>query len=181
MTQADSVHSTPPTNTSPTRRNILGTIAGAGATALTLAPARAAASAADPIYAAIERHRAAATAWNVALETRPEFPEPLTTEQREQCRLFDDAEADARDALSEAGHCLIETVPTTIAGITTAIAYIQRQMRDDGTFMPFDIEFQFDEGYEGDGGQVLAWIDAFLGTMAVAVSELDRAGKAVQS
>jgi hypothetical protein len=27
MTQADSVHSTPPTNTSPTRRNILGTIA----------------------------------------------------------------------------------------------------------------------------------------------------------
>jgi hypothetical protein len=42
MTQADSVHSTPPTNTSPTRRNILGTIAAAGATALTLAPAAAA-------------------------------------------------------------------------------------------------------------------------------------------
>jgi hypothetical protein len=41
MTQADSVHSTPPINTSPTRRNILGTIAAAGATALTLTPAAA--------------------------------------------------------------------------------------------------------------------------------------------
>ena len=42
MTQADSVLSMPPTNTSsPTRRNILGTIAAAGATALTLAPAAA--------------------------------------------------------------------------------------------------------------------------------------------
>jgi hypothetical protein len=42
MAQADSVLSTPPTNTSPTRRKILGTIAAAGATALTLAPAAAA-------------------------------------------------------------------------------------------------------------------------------------------
>jgi hypothetical protein len=42
MTQADSVLSTPPTNTSPTRRNILGTIAAAGATALTLTQAAAA-------------------------------------------------------------------------------------------------------------------------------------------
>jgi hypothetical protein len=41
MTQADSVYITPPTNTSPTRRNILGTIAAACATALTLAPAAA--------------------------------------------------------------------------------------------------------------------------------------------
>jgi hypothetical protein len=61
MTQADSVHSTPPTNTSATRRNILGTIAVGGATALTL-PAHAAAPAVDPIYAAIEKHRAAAAA-----------------------------------------------------------------------------------------------------------------------
>jgi hypothetical protein len=59
MTQADSVHSTPPTNTSPTRRNILGTIAAAGAAALTLAPARAEALVPDPIYAAVEAHRKA--------------------------------------------------------------------------------------------------------------------------
>ena len=68
MTQADSVHSTPPTNTSPTRRNILGTIAAGGAAALMLTPARAAAPGADPIFAAIERHKAAAAAHLEAIE-----------------------------------------------------------------------------------------------------------------
>jgi hypothetical protein len=74
----------------------------------------------------------------------------------------------------------MRTAPTTVGGIANAIAYIQRQMRDDGTFMPFDIQFQFDVGYEGDGASVLGWIDAFLNTMAAAVSELD-AGKTVRS
>src|SRR5436309_3165996 len=103
MTQADRVHSTPPTNTSAidapqspgkphSRRSVLGAIAAiaAGATALTVAPARAVAepniasppsvgrtvsvgaipcAPADPIYAAIERHKVFAlkhaAAWNV--------------------------------------------------------------------------------------------------------------------
>jgi hypothetical protein len=73
MTQADSVHSTPPTNASPTRRNILGTIAAAGATALTLTPARAAAPGADPIYAAIERHKAACVPWDAAIDVRADI------------------------------------------------------------------------------------------------------------
>jgi len=51
MTQADSVHSTPPTNTSPTRRNILGTIAAAAAS-LPLAAAIATAAPAMPPAAA---------------------------------------------------------------------------------------------------------------------------------
>jgi hypothetical protein len=60
MTQADSVHSTPPTNTSPTRRKILGTAAGAAAAlATTGASPMAASPAPDPIYAAIEAHRKA--------------------------------------------------------------------------------------------------------------------------
>lgn len=187
MIQADRIHSTRLTNTSalpvdPTRRRLL-TIAAAGATALTVGPVRAVASAADPIFAAIERHKAAGIVWDAAVSVRSEFPEghEITEAQREQCRLLDDEEADARDALSKAGTDLIGTVPTTFGGIVTAIGYIQRQMRDDGTLMPFDIEFQFDEGYAGDGGIVLAWIDIFLGTMAVAVSELDGAGKAVLS
>jgi hypothetical protein len=73
MTQADSVHSTPPTNASPTRRNILGTIAAAGATALTLTPARAAAPGADPIYAGIERHKAACIPWDAAIDVRADI------------------------------------------------------------------------------------------------------------
>ena len=68
MTQADSVHSTPPTNSSPTRRNILGTIAAAGATALTLPAAQAAAPDPDPIYAAITVHRKAHIAHMASLE-----------------------------------------------------------------------------------------------------------------
>jgi uncharacterized membrane protein len=61
MTQADSVHSTPPTNTSArhSRRSILGAIAGSAAAAggiTGLTPAIATPLPADPIYAVIERH-----------------------------------------------------------------------------------------------------------------------------
>jgi hypothetical protein len=184
MTQADSVHSTPPTNTSPTRRNILGTIAAAGATALTLKPARAAAPAPDPIYAAIERHKAACIPWDAAIDVRAEFPEgphPMTDEQREQRDALDEAVDEARDPLEKAGMALINATPTTPAGIVTAICCMQRQMRNDGTYMPYEIEFKFDDLYEGDGGMVLAWIDAWLNTLAEAAAELNRAGKAVQS
>ena len=140
-------------------------------------------SGADPIYAAIERHKAAGIVWNAAVDVRSDFPEgsePTTEEQWEQCDLLDKAVDDARNILNKAG-AIISTVPTTFGGIAIAIAYIQRQMRDDGTFMPSDIEFHFDVGYEGDGAVVLGWIDAFLNILAVAVSELDQAGKAVRS
>jgi hypothetical protein len=56
MTQADSVLSTPPTNTSVTRRNMIGTIAAAAATAVAAKPVAAAGIgpiAPDPIFAAI--------------------------------------------------------------------------------------------------------------------------------
>jgi hypothetical protein len=60
MTQADSVHSTPPTNTSLTRRNMIGAMATVGAAAIaTAAPAIAGLAEPDPIFAAIEAHRKA--------------------------------------------------------------------------------------------------------------------------
>jgi hypothetical protein len=60
MTQADSVLSTPPTNTSVSRRSVLGTAAGAAAAlAATGASPMAAAPAPDPIYEAIDAHRKA--------------------------------------------------------------------------------------------------------------------------
>jgi hypothetical protein len=66
MTRADSVHSTPPTNTSArhSRRSILAAIAGSGA-ALALPTAKA--SGADPIYAAIDAHRKAYASSRAAL------------------------------------------------------------------------------------------------------------------
>jgi hypothetical protein len=181
MAQVDSENSTS-MPVDPTRRRLL-TIA-AGATALTLAPARASAPAADPIYAAIERHKAAGVPWDVAIDVRaefPEFPRPMTDEQHEQRDELDDAVDEARVILEQAGLDLINTPPTTAAGVTTAIRYMQRQMRTDGTYMPYEIEFEFDEGYMGDGGQVLGWIDVWLDALAAAATELDGAGKAVQS
>jgi hypothetical protein len=67
MTQAKRVYSTPPTNTSArhSRRSILGAIA-AGGTVAALALPTEAASEADPIFAAIEAHRKADAAADVA-------------------------------------------------------------------------------------------------------------------
>jgi hypothetical protein len=176
MTQADSVHSTPPTNTSPTRRNILGTIAGAGAVALTLPPARAAALGADPIYAAIERHKAASAVWDAAITIRAKFQD-ASDESKEQADKLQEAADEAWGSCEQAAIDLINTEPTTLAGIVAAIRYCIRQMADDGTFMPHGIEY--DNG--GDAQETMGWIDAWLDTLADAVAELDRAGKAVQS
>jgi hypothetical protein len=178
MTQADSVLSTPPTNTSPTRRNILGTIAAAGATALTLTPARAAPSVPDPIYAAIERHNAACIPWDAAIDVRAEFPEgsaPMTDEQWEQRDLLDEAVEDARGTLEKAGVDLINTAPTTLAGIARALNYIREQlMQEHGTYMPSCLVLKDDDDPGG-------WVDAFLDTIEYAARELDRTGKAAQS
>jgi hypothetical protein len=136
----------------------------------------------DAIYAAIKRHRAACIGWDAAVDVRsdfPEGPEPLTDRELEQREMLDDAVDSARAVLNKAAVDLINTVPTTFGGIASAIAYMQRQMRDDGTFMPFDIEFQYDVGYEGDSAVVLGWLDIFLNAIASAVSGLDRAVEVV--
>src|ERR1035437_3650405 len=99
MTQADSVHSTPPKNTpvDTTRRHFLTVAAGASVASVgTLALAAIAtgappaALAVDPIYAAIERHKAAALIWDAAVNVRADFPDtvdPRTDEQQE--RLYE--------------------------------------------------------------------------------------------
>jgi hypothetical protein len=185
MTQADSVLSTPPTNTSAkqSRRSILGAIAaGAAATLVsTIAePATAAAALpADPIYAAIERHKAAALIWDAAVDVRADFPElDMDDEQAKQRDLLDEAADAAWDSCEQTGIELVTTKPTTHAGMVAAIRYIRIQMRDDGTFMPHGLEFEFNSGSEGDGGETLGWVDAFLDTLVSATAALD---KAVQS
>ncbi len=58
-----------------------------------------AAPAIDPIYAAIERHKAAGVVWDAAVDVRadfPQFPRPMTDEQWEQCAALDEAVDDAR-------------------------------------------------------------------------------------
>jgi hypothetical protein len=104
MIEADRVHSTPPTRTpisqnspvDPTRRHFLTTAAGAsvasvGTLAVAAMPAPdSGACVADPIYAAIERHQAAAIVWAAAEDVWAKFPdgpEPMTIERRISGRL----------------------------------------------------------------------------------------------
>jgi hypothetical protein len=193
MTQADSVHSTPPTNTSATnppgpvdttRRRFITIAAGASiisvgslaAVAMPISATPVSDAPIDPIYAAIERHKAAGIVWDAAVDVRSHFNDlHMTDEQRKQRDLLDDAVEDAWKPCEQAGIDLITTEPITHAGIVAAIRYIRIQMRDDGTVMPHGLEFEFNSGSEGDGGETLGWVDAFLDTIASATAALDKA------
>jgi len=184
MTQADSVLSTPPTNTpkippvDQARRHFLTVaVGGAAATLAIPATAEATGSPVDPIYAAIEQHKAACVPWDTAISVRGSYDE---SDDNETQRL-DDAQDEAWEAVEQAGIDLITTGLTTPAGIITAVRYIQIQMRDDGTYMPQGIEFEYSDGSAGDSRAAMGWIEAFLDTIADAATKLDQPGKAVQS
>ena len=95
MTQADRVHSTPPTNTSAkqSRRSILGAIATGTVAAMASTPATAAAAPVpDPIYAAIERHRVCAAKHEAAWDVRGRFDDcQMNDEQERQLKALEDA------------------------------------------------------------------------------------------
>jgi hypothetical protein len=184
MAKATRVLSTPPTNTpiDTSRRRFLAVAACASAASVgTLAgaamPAAVAggSAAVDPIYAAIERHKQTCTAWDAAVDVRSNFEDlDMTEEQREQRDELDDAVEDAWMPCRQAGLDLINTEPTTFAGIVAAIQYTRIQMRDDGTYMPHHLVL--DTG--GDAQDTMGWIDAFLDTIANTAAAL---GKAVRS
>jgi hypothetical protein len=181
MLEADRVHSTPPTNTPTSRRHFLSTAAtlAAGGAALALAIPPALATADDPIYAAIERHKQTCIVWQAADAARSSFNDlHMTAQQREQRDELDEAVEDAWAPCEQAGIDLVTTKPTTPAGIVAAVAYIRIQMRDDGTYMPYRMEFEYSPGAEGDSKHTMGWIDAFLETIASAATEF---GKAVAS
>jgi hypothetical protein len=132
-------------------------------------------AAVDPIYAAIERHKQTAAVWDAAVDVRSNFEDlDMTEERREQRDELDDAVEDAWMPCRQAGLDLINTEPTTLAGIVASIQYIRLQMRDDGTYMPHHL--RLDTG--GDAQDTMGWIDAFLGTIANTAAAL---GKAVQA
>jgi hypothetical protein len=144
-------------------------------------PTAAALAASDPIYAAIERHQAAAIVWDAAEDVWAKFPdgpEPMTIERRIERERINDALETTRDALDDAGVDLINTSPTTLGGIARALNYIREQMlQDDGIYMPSGLRLSDDR----DGEYPVAWIEAFLDTIEHGASELDRAGKAVRA
>jgi hypothetical protein len=128
---------------------------------------------ADPMYAAIERHKETCIVWDAAASARSDFADlTMTAEQRRQCDELDDAIENTWRPCERAGVDLINTTPTTLAGIVAAIRYIKIQMKDDGTYMPRRIIFAYSPGYEADAKETLGWIDAFLDTIVIATDAL---------
>jgi len=166
----------PPVDT--TRRHFL-TVAAAGAAAIATAPATAGLAEPDPIYAAIELHKVAGYIWDDAVTAHSSFLDRhMTDEQARQYATLGKALEAARNALDDVAIDLINTAPTTLAGIARALNYIREQMvQEDGIYMPSGLRLADDT----DGEYPVAWIDAFLDTIEHAAGELDRAGKAVQS
>ena len=169
----------------PTRRRFLAVSAGAsvasvGTLAVAAMPAATltAPPAADPIYGAIELHEKAADVWNAAVDVWAMFVHGPEPELEVELKRINDAWRAARDSLDDTGVDLINTAPSTLAGIARALNYIREQMlNDDGIYMPSGLRLADDTDGEYPG----EWIEAFLGTIEDAARELDRAGKAVQS
>jgi hypothetical protein len=139
MTRATRVHSTPPTNTpiETTRRHLL-TVAAGGAVAAAIPSATlTAAAAVDPIYAAIERHRDLAKRFDAAWKARGCCKDFGTLTEAEKARVqeLNDATDAAGLPLEAAAMDLFDTVPTTLAGIITALFYMRIQHRNDGEHM----------------------------------------------
>jgi hypothetical protein len=117
MTKADRVYSTPPTNTSVTRRGALGAIA-ATIAAVTVAGARPtdAAPAIDPIFAAIAEHQASIQKTDRAND-RLAAAGPDGDWRPVHAALV---------AEMAAARVLIETAPTTHAGLRALEEYLRR-------------------------------------------------------
>jgi hypothetical protein len=170
MTQADSVLSTPPTNTSArhSRRSILGGIA---AVIATVAPATAGLAEPDPIFAAIERHRDLAKPYDAACKVRGRCRDfgTLTEEEKAHVLRLNDAVDEAGLPLEAAAMDLFNTQPTTCAGIIAALSYMRIQHRNDGEHMI--------QGWleDEDGERYIDWRDAWLETLIQAVLQLEDA------
>jgi hypothetical protein len=157
MTQADSVLSTPPTNTSAltpqsSRRDFLvqaASVAAAGAAigaslplpALPIAGARSSDTEADPIFAAIEAHRRAIAAHGDAVSAESALEQSLPDDRRltdaweDKIVETDDprwpvalrAVSAASSAMDDAAIDLVNIEPTTVAGVEGLLRYFADQ------------------------------------------------------
>jgi hypothetical protein len=144
MTRADRVHSTPPTDApiDTNRRRFLTVAAGAsvasvGTLAVAAMPASTADSAAcavDPIFDVIERHIHAVAIYDAAVNVRGCFNDAkMDNEQRAQLAVLKDAVNETYDRMEDAGTDLVNTKPTTLAGIVVLCRYIEPLLDEDET------------------------------------------------
>jgi hypothetical protein len=107
MAKATRVFSTPPTNTSVTRRNMIGAMATVGAAAIATAPAIAGLAEPDPIYAAIEAFRRAHALFFA--DTDDDIPDEIGYQYSAACRVMQ------------------RTRPTTPAGLAVLTTWAREQ------------------------------------------------------
>jgi hypothetical protein len=127
MTQADSVHSTPPINTPTSRRRFLSTAAtlaaGGAAFGLAIPPALATD---DPIFAAIEAHKAAFARVVAAIdvEQAAEAATPKGMRKTDE-RWLESGKAvsAAWEAEGDAAIELVNVRPTTMTGVVALLNY----------------------------------------------------------
>jgi hypothetical protein len=166
MTQAETRVSTPRTNTSATRRSFLSTAAtlaaGSAALAVAIPPALAAH---DPIFAAIEAHRAAFTNVVAAIDVQAAIEDKLPKGIRSR-----NGEASARwieckkavclawEAEEDAAIDLVNIRPTTIGGISALLNYAVSADRDGETWPP--------QLLADDGETVRSWHNFILRNLA---------------
>ena len=126
------------------------------------------AAASDPIYNAMERHRAAMQPYGAAVDVRASYDES----DRSEVEWMDAAVDVARERCIEAAVDLINTSPTTIAGSVEVLRYIREQLKDDGEYMPHHLIHDS----PGDARDTIGWVDAFLETVVDAMSDLAASG-----
>ena len=187
MAKATCVFSTPPTSTpiDSKRRRFLAVAAGAsvasvGTLAVAAMPTAAPDSLActvDPIFAVIERHRKACAAHNEAIDTHMDFEEIGMTGAKLEKYESLVAETDAAyDRLDDVGCDLINTKPTTLAGILALCRYINPLFaEDDAPDLPEYISY--DDGTTATPAEALCYV---IGRAAEDLMKA-AAGKAVQS
>jgi hypothetical protein len=177
MTQAKRVHSTPPTNTpiDTRRRHFLSLAAGAAVAAAIPNAAPVAASAIDPIYAVIERHKQAHAVHDAAASVRADFYDiHMSADQRKQLAAMEEAVDEAWEQREEAAIDLVNTKPTTLAGIVALCRYVGPLFDADGS-LPDVIHWDDDTNTSAAG--------AFANVIAASIEGLIKiqAGKAVLS
>jgi hypothetical protein len=128
----------------------------------------------DPIYAAIKRHKQAAAVYDAAVNVRADFNDvTMNDEQTKQLAVLEDAVDEAWEPREEAVIDLVNTKPTTLAGVVALCRYIEPLLNDDS-----------------DLPEVISWDDetessvaAFANVIAAAIGALIKAqaGKEVQS
>jgi hypothetical protein len=146
--------------------------AGSAAAAIAAKPTAAlAAVSPDPIYAAIDRHKDLAKAFDAVWKLRAHCKDFGTLTKAEQDRVLElnDATDEAHLPLEAAAMDLFNTHPTTRTGISTALFYMRIQHRNDGKHMI--------QGWleDEDGERYIDWRDAWLETLMQAVVPLDDA------